>query len=254
MAYLELNGVSKHFGRLAALDKVDLEVAKGEIVGVVGPNGSGKTTLINVVSGYHYPTAGAIFFEGGQISNLRPDRIARRGVVRTFQSNVLYPTLTVLESLMVSASLQYQKGSLQSFFKTKAWAREEERVISRVLEIIGMVGMIDDLNAPADALSHGRQRLLGVALALCANPRVLLLDEPTTGMNYEESMFFVDKIRHINAQGVTVILIEHNMKVLLGLATRVACFSFGNKIADGKPEEVMGKQEVIEAYLGTEMI
>jgi branched-chain amino acid transport system ATP-binding protein len=254
MSYLELKNVSKHFGRLAAVDNVDLRVERGEILGIVGPNGSGKTTLINVISGYYGPTRGTVSFEEDPISGLRPDRIAKRGIVRTFQSNVLYPGLTVLESLMVSSCLQYRTNSLQSFFKTKAWVREDERVVDRVVELLDMLDLLNDLNSPADALSHGRQRMLGIAMAMIANPRVLLLDEPTTGMNHEEAMFVVDEIKKINEQGVTVLLIEHNMKVLLGVATRVICLSFGNKIADGNPEDVMNKQEVIEAYLGTEML
>lgn len=254
MSYLELKNVSKHFGRLAAVDNVDLRVERGEILGIVGPNGSGKTTLINVISGYYGPTRGTVSFEADPISGLRPDRIAKRGIVRTFQSNVLYPGLTVLESLMVGSCLQYRTNSLQSFFKTKAWVREDERVVGRVVELLTMLDLLNELNSPADALSHGRQRMLGIAMAMIANPCVLLLDEPTTGMNHEEAMFVVDKIKKINEQGVTVLLIEHNMKVLLGVATRVICLSFGHKIADGNPEDVMSKQEVIEAYLGTEML
>lgn len=254
MSYLELENVSKHFGRLAAVDNVNLRVEKGEILGIVGPNGSGKTTLINVISGYYGPTRGTVSFEEDPISGLRPDRIAKRGIVRTFQSNVLYPGLTVLESLMVGSCLQYRTNSLQSFLKTRAWVREDERVVGRVVELLSMLDLLNDLNSPADALSHGRQRMLGIAMAMIGNPRVLLLDEPTTGMNHEEAMFVVDKIKKINGQGVTVLLIEHNMKVLLGVATRVICLSFGIKIADGNPEDVMNKQEVIEAYLGTEML
>jgi branched-chain amino acid transport system ATP-binding protein len=254
MSYLELQKVSKHFGRLAALDEVDVNVKKGEILGIVGPNGSGKTTLINLISGYFKPTKGDIFFENKIISGLRPDQITKRGIARTFQSNVLFPEATVVENLLISSYLHYQTNNWQSLFQTKKWKDDDERVVGRAIELVNLLDLMNNIFLPADGLSHGYQRLLGIAMALIANPYVLLLDEPTTGMNHEEGMFVVDKIKKINEQGVTVILIEHNMKVLLGVATRVVCLSFGTKIADGLPEEVINKQEVVEAFLGTEIL
>ncbi|MBI5582196.1 MAG: ABC transporter ATP-binding protein [Deltaproteobacteria bacterium] len=254
MAYLELKKVTKEFGKLAALEEVSLAVEKGEILGIVGPNGSGKTTLINVISGYYRPTGGAIFFHGKKISGHRPDKISARGIVRTFQSNVLYEGATVVESMLISSYQQYRTGHWQSFFKTRAWKEDHERVVGRAIELIKLFELLNDTFLPAQGLSHGFQRLLGIAMAMTANPSVLLLDEPTTGMNHEEAMFVVDKIKMLNEQGLTVILIEHNMKVLMNVATRVAVLSFGNKIAEGRPEEVMNNQEVIEAYLGTEML
>jgi branched-chain amino acid transport system ATP-binding protein len=254
MTFLELKKVTKTFGKLAALDDIDLTVEKGEILGIVGPNGSGKTTLINVVSGYFRPTRGEILFNGRNISGLRPDRIAAQGIIRTFQSNVHFEGTTVIESLLISSYQQYKTSHWQSFFNTRAWKNENEEVVGRVIELIKMLDLLNDTFLPADGLSHGYQRLLGIAMAMISKPSVLLLDEPTTGMNHEEAMFVVDKIKTINEQGVTVILIEHNMKVLLGVATRVAVLNFGTKIAEGNPEEVMNRQEVIEAYLGTEIV
>ncbi len=254
MPYLELRKTAKHFGKLAALEDIDLRVEKGEILGIVGPNGSGKTTLINIISGYYRLTRGEIFFNGKKISGLRPDQIAKLGIIRTFQSNVLYEGATVVESMLISSYQQYRTNHWQSFFETKAWKDENERVVGRVIELVKLLDLLNDTFLPAEGLSHGYQRMLGIAMAMIANPSVLLLDEPTTGMNHQEAMFVVDKIRRISEQGVTVILIEHNMKVLLDLASRVVVLSFGNKIADGKPEEVMNRQEVIEAYLGTEML
>jgi branched-chain amino acid transport system ATP-binding protein len=254
MSYLELRNVSKHFGRLAAVEEVDLQVEKGEILGIVGPNGSGKTTLINVISGYYRPTKGTIYFNGKKISGLRPDKIAELGIIRTFQSNVLYEGTTVVESMLISSYQQYSTNNWQSFLETKAWKDDNEKAVGRVIELVKLLDLLNDTFLPADGLSHGYQRMLGIAMAMIANPHVLLLDEPTTGMNHEEAMFVVDKIKLLSEQGVTVILIEHNMKVLLNVATRVVCLSFGNKIADGKPEEVMNEKEVIEAYLGTEIL
>lgn len=254
MPLLELNNVTKLFGKLAALEKIDLGVEEGEVLGIVGPNGSGKTTMINVISGYYRPTRGEIFLNGKKISGLRPDRIAARGIARTFQSNVLFEGATVLESVLVGSYLQYKTNSWQAFFETKAYKDEFEKVVGRVLELLKTFDLFNDTFLPAAGLSHGYQRMLGIAMALAANPKVLLLDEPTTGMNHEEAMFVVENIKKINEQGVTVLVIEHNMKVILNIATRVVVLNFGNKIAEGKPEQVMNKEEVIEAYLGTETI
>lgn len=254
MSYLELKEVSKLFGKLGALQDINLQVNKGDIIGIVGPNGSGKTTLINVISGYYRPTQGTVLFDDKKISGKRPDQIAARGIARTFQSNVLFEGASVVESVMVSSYLQYRTRSWQAFFETRAYKDEHEAVVGRVLELLRMLDLFNDTFMPAEGLSHGYQRMLGIAIAMAANPRVLLLDEPTTGMNHEESMFVVENIRKISEQGVTVILIEHNMKVLLNLATRVVVLNFGYKIAEGKPEEVMNNQEVIDAYLGTETV
>jgi branched-chain amino acid transport system ATP-binding protein len=254
MSFLELRNITKTFGKLAALDNIDLQVEPGGILGIVGPNGSGKTTLINVISGYFRPTAGEILFNGKKISGLRPDRIASQGIIRTFQSNVLYEGTTVIESMLISSYQQYKTSHWHSFFNTRTWKDENEQVVGRVIELIKLFDLLNDTFLPAEGLSHGYQRLLGIAMAMIANPSVLLLDEPTTGMNHEEAMFVVDKIKMLRDQGVTIILIEHNMKVLLDVADRVVVLSFGTKIAEGNPKEVMNRQEVIEAYLGTEMI
>jgi branched-chain amino acid transport system ATP-binding protein len=254
MSYLELKNVTKEFGKLAALEGINLKVKKGEILGIVGPNGSGKTTLINVISGYYRPTRGEIFFNGKKISGLRPDQIAKMGIIRTFQSNVLYEGATVVECMLISSYQQYRTKNWHSFLETRSWKDDNEKVVGKVIDLVKLLDLLNDTFLPSEGLSHGYQRMLGIAMAMIANPSVLLLDEPTTGMNHEEAMFVVDKIKRISEQGVTVILIEHNMKVLLDVATRVVVLSFGTKIADGKPRQVMNKQEVIEAYLGTETI
>jgi branched-chain amino acid transport system ATP-binding protein len=210
--------------------------------------------LINVISGYFRPTRGEIFFNDQKLSGLRPDRIAAQGIIRTFQSNVLYEGATVIESMLISSYQQSKTNHWYSFFNTRTWKDENEKVVGRVIELIKLLDLLNDTFLPAEGLSHGYQRLLGIAMAMIANPSVLLLDEPTTGMNHEEAMFVVDKIKKLREQGVTIILIEHNMKVLLDVADRVVVLNFGTKIAEGKPKEVMNKQEVIEAYLGTETV
>lgn len=253
MALLELRDIGKEFGMLKALDGIDLRVEAGEVLGIVGPNGSGKSTLINVITGYYRPTRGGIYFDGRKISGLRPDRIAARGIARSFQSNVMYEGATVIESMLVSSYLQYKTNSFQAFFETRAYKDEHERVVGRALEILRLLDLFNDTFIAAERLSYGFQRMLGIAIALAADPKLLLLDEPTTGMNHEEAMFVVENIQKIREQGVTVILVEHNMKVLANLATRVAVLNFGTKIAEGEPQAVMNDREVIEAYLGTEV-
>src|SRR4030042_4689938 len=180
MPLLELNVITKFFGKLAALEDIDLKVEEGEVLGIVGPNGSGKTTMINTISGYYHPTRGTILFNGQKISGLRPDKIASRGIVRTFQSNVLFEGATVLESMLISAYQQYKTNHWQSFFNTRAWKQENEEVVGRVIELIKLLDLLNDTFLPADGLSHGYQRLLGIAQAMITNPSVLLLDEPTT--------------------------------------------------------------------------
>jgi branched-chain amino acid transport system ATP-binding protein len=220
----------------------------------VGPNGSGKTTLINVISGYYKPTRGSIYFDDQRISGLRPDQIAKRGIARTFQSNVLYENASVIESMVISAKLQYKTNDWQSFFQTRAYKAEHEKIVGNIFETMRLLDISNEALKPASVLSHGHQRMLGIAVALEANPSILLLDEPTTGMNHEEAMSVVENIKKINDSGVTILLIEHNMKVILNVATRAVVLSYGNKIADGDPHEIMNKKEVVEAYLGTETI
>jgi branched-chain amino acid transport system ATP-binding protein len=254
MPLLELKGVTKFFGKLAALDDIDLNVEGREVLGICGPNGSGKTTLINVISGYYKPNRGIVYLEGRKISGLRADQVAARGIARTFQANMCFQRATVLQNMLVGSFLQYKTNEWQAFFETKTYKERHKKIAAEVLETLKLLNLVGDANVPAAGLPHGHQRIFGIAMALMTNPSILLLDEPTTGMNHEEAVFVVDNIKKINERGITVILIEHNMKVLLDVATRVVVLNFGTKIAEGKPREVMKEHAVVEAYLGTETV
>jgi branched-chain amino acid transport system ATP-binding protein len=250
MSLLELKNITKSFGRLTALRDINITVEEGEVLGIVGPNGSGKTTLVNVISGYHRPTSGEIYLAGEKTSSLYPFQIATRGIIRSFQSNTMFEDASVIQSVMLCSSLQYTTNLLQAFLQLKAYTRERAKIMERAHQILKMLGLGNEGQAKASGLSHGYQRTLGIAMALAAKPKVLILDEPTTGMNHEEAMFIVDIVKKINSLGVSVILVEHNMKVMMNLSTRVVVLNFGNKIADGNPREIMNQPEVIDAYLG----
>jgi branched-chain amino acid transport system ATP-binding protein len=252
MALLELKNVKKAFGSLMALDEIDLEVNKGEIVGIVGPNGSGKTTLLHVISGYYHPTSGQVMYKGENISGLRPDKIAARGIVRTFQQNIVFWDTVTIENIYRACYLSDKTNLWQSFFNTKSYVKEEMAKLAKTQEIVNTFGLADYSFALAQGLPHGKQRILGMAMALAADPDLLLIDEPLAGMDSSEVDVVSNSIRKIVEKGVTIMLIEHNIKSVMSLCTRLIVLDFGHKIADGKPQDVMKRKDVIEAYLGVE--
>jgi len=252
MALLELKNVKKAFGSLLALDGINLEVNKGEIVGIVGPNGSGKTTLLHVISGYYHPSEGAIIYKGQSIGGLRPDQIAAKGIVRTFQQNMVYWDTVTLENIFRACYLTDKTDLWQSFFNSKPYVKEELEKLAKAQDIVTTFGLADYSLALAQGLPHGKQRILGMAMAFAADPELLLIDEPLAGMDASEVEIVSDCIRKIAAKGVTIMLIEHNIKSVMSLSSRLIVLDFGHKIADGEPVEVMKKKEVIEAYLGVE--
>ncbi len=250
MALVETKEVSKIFGGLVALDRVSLEVREGEILGILGPNGAGKSTLYNVLSGVYKPEQGGVFLMGEDITGLRPDQIAQKGLVRTFQTNALFKGFTVLENLVAASHLYRRIGFFESLFNMPSNRSKAGAIRERAMEIVEWCGLLHVKDQLAKSLPHGQQRRLGVAIGLACHPKVLLMDEPLTGRSASEVADMLDFIRRIRQGGITLVMIEHRLRAVMEICERIIVLQFGKKITEGSPQEISQNREVIAAYLG----
>jgi len=250
---VETFGLVKNFKGLIAIDHVDIVINQGEILSIIGPNGAGKTTLFNLLTGILPCDEGGVFYRGQEITGLAPYDIAAKGIIRTFQTTKIFSRVSVLQSIMIGRHLKTKSDVFASVFRTQQMKEEERETKKKALEILEFMDMTEKKDFLCKNLPYGDQRKLEIAIALAAEPDLLLLDEPSIGMNPEETINIMVLIRKIRDQGTTVTLVEHDMNVVMNISDRIVVFDFGKKIAEGTPAEIRENKKVIEVYLGEEL-
>ncbi|HKJ50079.1 MAG TPA: ABC transporter ATP-binding protein [Gammaproteobacteria bacterium] len=248
MAILEIDNLTKRFGGLTALEEVSFRVEEGEIRGLIGPNGAGKSTMFKNIAGFYTPTSGDIRYQGRSIAGLRPHDIAEMGVVRTFQETTLFQELSVFENVLVGCHIRARSNLLAAIFGLDR--AHQKQAAEKVDEVLEFMGLAERRHQLASELPLGSQRALAVAIALAAEPKLLLLDEPFAGMNPEETRQMMDLTRRVRESGVSIVLVEHDMKAVMGLCGYLTVLNFGQLLAEGTPDEIRHNDRVIEAYLG----
>ncbi len=251
MSLLQTTNVVKRFGGLIAVNKMTFSVEQGRIVSIIGPNGAGKTTFFNTLTGIYTPEEGQILFKDKSLIGLRPDQVAATGIARTFQNIRLFGSMTVIENILVGMHIQLKQNAFDTLFRSRKFNIEEKDAEQRASELMEYVGLKNVGNELARNLPYGGQRRIEIARALAASPTLLLLDEPTAGMNPNESEDAIKLFRRIrDEKGITILMIEHDMRVVMGISEHITVMDYGEKIAEGSPQEIRSNQRVIEAYLG----